>query len=66
MEQATMVWCVVCIARPQTGEARGEETLHIFSTPEKARAFADADAERAHVVYDYAVDCPERHEGEAQ
>jgi hypothetical protein len=66
MGPLTMVWCVVCIARPRPGEERGEETLHIFSSPERAQAFAAADADRAHVLYDYAVDCPERHEGRAQ
>ena len=37
----------------------GFDETHIFSTMEKALAFAKAD-DRAHVISDYAVDCPER------
>lgn len=50
-----MVWCVVCI------EEDGEVT-HIFSTPERAAEFMEADP-RNHVTYDYVLDCPERMEG---
>lgn len=50
-----MVWCVVCI------EAGKADVVHIFSTPEKANEFCENDP-RGHVVYDYAIDCPERME----
>ena len=54
-----MVWVVTCI------EPDGSDVRHIFSTPEKAQAYADSDP-RPHVLYDYVLDCPERHEGVAQ
>lgn len=51
-----MVWCVICIDRESKSE-----TVHIFSTPEKAQSYCDADP-RTHVCYDYVIDCPERME----
>jgi hypothetical protein len=54
MTVQTMVWCVVCI------DHHDDEVVHIFSSPEKANAFCDADADRGHVVYDYVIDHPER------
>lgn len=53
---AMMVYCVRCL-----GEDAASCCIHIFSTQEKAQAFADADP-RQHVLYDYAVDHPERME----
>ena len=58
LARSPMVWVVVCI---EPGDER-RETKHIFSTAAKAQAFCDGDKGRAHVVYDYAIDCPERHE----
>jgi hypothetical protein len=54
-----MVYCVRCINRPDP------DVLHIFSTQDKADAFADADL-RDHIMYDYVIDCPERMEQVAQ
>ena len=45
---------------------RGNEDWHIFSTPELAQAYADRDTERSHVLTDYVIDCPERHDELAQ
>lgn len=56
----TVVYCVLCI-----DDDDGPAAVHIFSTQEKAQAFADADP-RPHVLYDYVVDHPERMEGAAQ
>lgn len=50
------VWCVVCI-----GAEKGDDVVHIFSTPEKAKEFCERDP-RGHVTYDYVIDCPERME----
>jgi len=50
-----MVWCVVCV------EPGGRDIVHIFSTPELAKAFCESD-QRNHVIYDYVIDCPERME----
>jgi len=55
-----MVYCVICV-----GDGGGIECVHIFSTPEKAQAFSDADP-RPHVPYDYMIDHPERMEGRTQ
>jgi hypothetical protein len=54
-----MVWCVVCIE-----PGKGDEVVHIFSSPEKANEFCERDP-RGHVVYDYVIDCPERMEERA-
>jgi hypothetical protein len=43
----------------------GEWVTHIFSTREKAEAWADQD-DRACVIFDYVVDEPEHHEGRLQ
>lgn len=50
-----MVYCVRCI------DGSGFDMVHIFSTEEKAKAFAESDP-RDHVLSDYVVDCPERAE----
>lgn len=55
------VYCVICCGAEPTGDL-----VHIFSTQENATAFANADRERNHVLYDYVIDCPERMEGPAQ
>lgn len=56
-----LVYCVLC-----TGDTLLEnDVVHIFSTMEKAEAFANADA-RNHVLYDYVIDCPERMEERCQ
>lgn len=52
----SVVWVVCC----DPGDVR-----HVFSTKEKAEAFMAAD-DRAHVLYDYVLDSPERHEGNLQ
>ena len=57
--QPAMVYVVSCI------EPDGSDVRHIFSTQEKAQRFADQDP-RPHVLYDYLLDCPERHEGLTQ
>lgn len=49
------VYCVICL------DPGASEVVHIFSTQEKADAFALEDR-RGHVLYDYVVDCPERME----
>ena len=49
----TMVWTVRCLGED------GFDPVHIFSTMEKAIAFAEADP-RDHVLSDYVLDCPER------
>jgi len=53
-----MVYCVLCV------DGGAPEVVHIFSTQEKADAFAAAD-DRPHVLYDYVIDCPERMEQRA-
>ena len=53
------VWVVVCIARDE------RDVMHMFSTQEKAAAFCESDP-RAHVVYDYVLDCPQRLEQRVQ
>jgi len=53
-----MVYCVLCIS-PDTNDG----LVHVFSTSERAEAFAKDDTERNHVFYDYVIDCPERMEG---
>lgn len=55
-----MVYCVMCLDEDDMGCV-----FHIFSTQDKANAFAEADP-RTHVMYDYMVDCPERAEQAAQ
>lgn len=52
-----MVWCVICL-----GQEKGDQVVHVFSSPEKAQEFCDRDP-RMHVAYDYVIDCPERLEG---
>lgn len=54
-----IVWVVICCA---DGE---DDVRHIFSTKANAEAFMETDG-RVHVLYDYALDCPERHEGAPQ
>lgn len=54
-----MVYCVRCI------DGSNHEPVHIFSTQEKATAFAEADP-RDHVLYDYVIDHPERMEQQDQ
>lgn len=49
-----MVYCVMCVDDEGT-------VVHIFSTQEIAEAFAVSDP-RFHVLYDYAIDHPERME----
>jgi hypothetical protein len=56
---SSLVHVVLCM------EDGGEEVRHIFSTREKAEAFMNEDG-RKHIYYDYALDCPQRHEGVAQ
>lgn len=51
-----MVYCVMCIDDDGPGCC-----VHIFSTQAKAQAFADTDP-RAHVLYNYMLDHPERME----
>ena len=51
-----IVYVVICIDDDEN------EIRHIFSTAKKARAFSKNDR-RAHVFYNYVLDCPERHEG---
>lgn len=53
-----MVYCVLCFLP----SAQDEAVVHIFSTLEKAEAFAATD-DRNHVFYDYLIDHPERMEG---
>lgn len=55
------VFCGLCLHANEV-----DETVHIFSTQATAIAFADADTERDHVIYDYVIDCPERMEGRTQ
>lgn len=55
-----IVYCVMCIDEDDAGCC-----VHIFSTQERADAFAAADA-RQHVQYDYMIDHPERMEQQAQ
>ena len=59
-EAVALVYVVACI------DAQGVEVKHIFSTQERAHAFADKDTAREHIFYDYLVDAPERHEGDVQ
>lgn len=54
-----VVYCVRCI------EGDKHDPVHIFTTPEKAAAFARDDP-RDHVLYDYVLDHPERMEQPAQ
>jgi hypothetical protein len=54
-----IVYVVICVSDD------GQETTHIFSTAEKAQAFIEQD-ERTHVVYDYVLDHPERHDAVMQ
>lgn len=58
METQT-VYCLLCI------DEEGSEHTHIFSTPERRRAYAETD-DRRHVFYDYLVDDPEAYEGRRQ
>lgn len=51
---APIVYVVVCVDG-------NKETRHIFSTQPRAQAYMDSDP-RSHVLYDYVLDCPERHE----
>lgn len=55
-----LVFCVMCIDEDDAGC-----TVHIFSTQDKAREFADKDL-RDHVFYDYMIDHPERMEQEVR
>jgi hypothetical protein len=56
-----MVYVVICM-HPADGDGGGpNDVTHIFSSEEKAQAFLNVD-KRHHVCYDYALDCPERHE----
>lgn len=55
-----MVYCVIC-----ADETGAIDCVHIFSTQERASAFAKSDP-RPHVLYDYIVDHPERMEQQAQ
>jgi hypothetical protein len=54
-----MVYVAICIADD------GDETTHIFSTKEASEQFCKSD-QRKHVVYDYLLDSPARHEGATQ
>ena len=58
VEQPDMVWLVRCI---ETG------CVHIFSSLKRAQEYISTTAdEGAYVVYEYMIDCPERHEGAMQ
>lgn len=52
-----LVYCVLCL----NSHDPGDEVHHIFSSMEKARAWAEADI-RPHIIYDYVIDVPERRE----
>jgi hypothetical protein len=54
-----IVWVVLCLIADEP------DVKHIFSTREAAVAYADQDP-RPHIIYDYALDMPERHEGMTQ
>jgi hypothetical protein len=58
-ETPTQVWVVICVSPGKS------DVTHIFSTMEKAETFCEKDS-RDHVVYDYILDTPERHEGLTQ
>jgi hypothetical protein len=60
MTTLIIVHCVVCVDLKSH-----KETVHIFSTAEKALAFSEHD-QRPHVHYEYVVDEPERFEGAMQ
>lgn len=53
------VFVVICL------EPDGKEVRHIFSSREVCDAFCAKDG-RTHIIYDYVLDCPERHEGMTQ
>lgn len=56
MTDGRTVYVVICC---KPGE---DQVRHIFSTVEHATAFCQRDTGRAHVMFDYLLDCPERHE----
>ena len=58
MMEGAIVWCVMCWNDDVNC------TVHIFSTREKADAFALADP-RETIIYDYSIDNPERMEQRA-
>jgi hypothetical protein len=77
MAEPQTVWCVRCIEEEDVERAQRTKSaqpvkilqvdaVHIFSTEEKARAFLETDYGRAHILYDYVLDMPERHESRAQ
>lgn len=49
------VYCLLCIGTDD------DETLRIFSTPERRQAWADTD-QRIHVFYEYLLDDPDHWE----
>lgn len=50
-----IVFCVLCVG------TRSGDQVHVFSTPEKRKAWVDADESAdGYVHYDYVVDHPER------
>lgn len=51
-----IVYVVVCLS------GHDDPVYHIFSTGELAKAYAFADKKRSHVLYDYELDNPARHE----
>lgn len=51
-----MVYVVICLS------GHDEPVTHIFSTAELAQAYANKDRARSHVLYDYLLDDPARHE----
>jgi len=52
-----MVYCVLCI----DDRDRREDRVHIFTSLDKAKAWASTDPRR-HVIYDYLLDHPGRME----
>lgn len=53
--ESSVVVCVSCVG------SDGPGPVHIFSSMEKAKAYCAHD-DRDHVIYDYVIDFPERHE----
>jgi hypothetical protein len=58
-----MVYCVLCL--DGSWPRSRSEHVHIFTTQERAEAWASTDPRR-HIIYDYLLDHPERMEEQAQ
>ena len=52
-----LVYCVLCL----NSNDPGDQVHHIFSSMEKAEAWAATD-DRPHIISDYVIDVPERKE----